>query len=56
MTDSNGKQESVLIFEFKNANNDESSKFAFNYTRFKEQGSPDLKNADNWNNLVRTVE
>lgn len=56
MTDSNGKQESILIFEFKNANNDQSSKFAFNYTRFKELGSPDLKNADNWNNLVRSVE
>ena len=53
MTDDEGKQNSILIFEWKDKDTDISYKFAFNYTKYKSMNSPDLKTQENWAQLVK---
>lgn len=53
MSQDDGKEIIVLIFEWKDKDTDNSYKIAFNYTKFKSMNNPDLKSQENWAQLVK---
>ena len=53
MSQDDGKEIIVLIFEWKDKDTDQSYMFAFNYTKFKSMNNPDLKSEENWAQLVK---